>query len=176
MELLGRLGTLGHIAGAGGDPLLEVLVMDQLLYGLIFKLAETGFPQVMDGEGVGSIGEQDVGSFHRTQQRRGEHGVHLRILEPLLQLVQLGAALVAQGQVGAAADVQALQVAGGHAMADEMKLECFHGKDLFGSESGCGAAAGAENPAENRTACQIFSVSAAAVRPQNVCVNTSSLT
>ena len=71
--------------------------------------------------------EQDVGCFHRAQQRGGEHGIHLRILEPLFQLIELRAALVAQRDVGAAADVQALQVACSHAVADEMKLERFHG-------------------------------------------------
>ena len=80
---------------------------------------------------VGSPGEQDVGSFHRTQQRGGKHGVYLWVVEPLLQVSQLGASLVAQGQVGAAADVQALQVARGYAVADEMKLEGFHGSHLF---------------------------------------------
>ena len=73
------------------------------------------------------IREQDVGCFHRAQQRGGEHGIHLRILEPLFQLIELRAALVAQRDVGAAADVQALQVACSHAVADEMKLERFHG-------------------------------------------------
>ena len=55
----------------------------------------------------------------------GEHRVHLRILEPLLQLLQLGAALITQGDVRTTADVQALQITGRHAVADEMKFERF---------------------------------------------------
>ena len=35
--------------------------------------------------------------------------------------------LITQRDVRAAADVQALQVAGSHAVADEVKLESFHG-------------------------------------------------
>ena len=126
VELVGGLGPLGHIAGAGGDPLFEVLIVHQFLHGLVLKLAEARLPQVVDGEGVLCVREQDVRRFHRAQQGRGEHGVHLRVLEPLLQLGQLGTALVAQRDVGAAADVKALQVAGGHAVADEMKLKGFH--------------------------------------------------
>ena len=80
---------------------------------------------------VGSPGKQDVGGLYRTQQRGGKHGVHLWVVEPLLQVSQLGASLVAQGQVGAAANVQALQVARSYAVADEMKLEGFHGSHLF---------------------------------------------
>ena len=34
---------------------------------------------------------------------------------------------ISQRDIGAAADVQALQVACSHAVADEMKLERFHG-------------------------------------------------
>ena len=41
----------------------------------------------------------------------------------------------AQGDVRAAADVQALQITGRHAVADEMKFERFHGKTpLSGKE------------------------------------------
>ena len=80
---------------------------------------------------MGSSGEQDVGGLYRTQQGGGENSIYLRVGEPLLQVGQLGASLVAQGQVSAAADVQALQVARGHAVADEMKLEGFHGSHLF---------------------------------------------
>ena len=101
--------------------------MHQLLDRLVLKLAKAGFPQVVHGKGVLCIREQDVGCFHRAQQRGGEHGIHLRILEPLFQLIELRAALVAQRDVGAAADVQALQVACSYAVADEMKLERFHG-------------------------------------------------
>ena len=131
MELLGGLCALRQIAGARGDPLFKVLVVHELLYGAALKLAKTGLPQIVHRKLVGSPGKQDVGGFHRTQQRGGKHGVYLRIGEPLLQVSQLGASLVAQGQVGAAADVQALQVARGYAVADEMKLEGFHGSHLF---------------------------------------------
>ena len=127
VELVGRLCVFGHIAGAGGDPLFKVLVVHQLLDRLVLKLAKAGLPQVVHGKGVLCIREQDVGCFHRAQQRGGEHGIHLRILEPLFQLIELRAALVAQRDVGAATDVQALQVACSHAVADEMKLERFHG-------------------------------------------------
>ena len=105
--------------------------MDEILHRESLKLAKTGFPQVVHRKLVGSPGKQDVGGFHRTQQRGGKNGVYLRVDEPLLQVCQLGAALVAQGQVGAAADVQALQIARRHAVADEMKLEGFHGSHLF---------------------------------------------
>ena len=101
--------------------------MHQLLDRLVLKLAKTSLPQVVDRKGVLCIREQDVCRLHCTQQGRGEHGIHLRILEPLLQLRQLGAALITQRDVRAAADVQALQVAGSHAVADEVKLESFHG-------------------------------------------------
>ena len=51
------------------------------------------------------------------------------------QLLQLGASLITQGDVRAAADVQALQITGRHAVADEMKFERFHGKTpLSGKE------------------------------------------
>ena len=101
--------------------------MHQLLDRLVLKLAKTGLPQVVDRKSVLCIREQDVCRLHCTQQGRGEHGIHLRILEPLLQLRQLSAALITQRDVRAAADVQALQVAGSHAVADEVKLESFHG-------------------------------------------------
>ena len=52
------------------------------------------------------------------------------VLKAFLQFGQLGTALVAQRDVGAAADVQALQVAGGHAVTDEMELKGFHAKYL----------------------------------------------
>ena len=126
MELLGGLGSFGHEAGAGGDPLLEVLILDQLLDGAVLENAEARLPQVVDRELMGRVGEEDVRRFHRAHQRRGENSVHLRILEPLLQVGQLGASLVAQGDVRAAADVQPLQVAGRDAVADEMQLKCFH--------------------------------------------------
>ena len=72
---------------------------------------------------------------HSAHQRGGEHRIHLRILEPLLQLLQLGASLITQGNVRTAADVQALQITGRHAVADEMKFERFHGKTpLSGKE------------------------------------------
>jgi hypothetical protein len=66
-----------------------------------------------------------------TARRGGENSIYLRVGEPLFQLGKLRTALVAQGQVSAAADIQALQVARGHAVADEMKLEGFHGSHLF---------------------------------------------
>ena len=75
---------------------------------------------------MGGVGEEDVGGLHRAHQRGGEDGIHLRVLEPLFQLLQLGAALVAQRDIRTAADVQPLEVALGHAMADEMKFERFH--------------------------------------------------
>ena len=108
VELLRGLCALRHKAGARGDPLLEVLVLHQLLDGMVLKDAETGLPQVMHRELVGRIGEQDVGRLHGTHERGREDGIHLRILEPLFQLGQLGAALVTQGDVRAAADVKAL--------------------------------------------------------------------
>ena len=75
---------------------------------MVLKDAETGLPQVMHRELVGRIREQDVGRLHGAHERGREDGIHLRILEPLFQLGQLGAALVAQGDVRAAADVKAL--------------------------------------------------------------------
>ena len=108
MELLGRLCALRHETRAGGDPLLEVLVLHQLLDGMVLKDAEARLPQVVHRELVGGIREQDIGRLHGAHQGGGEDGIHLRILEPLLQLGQLGAALVAQGDVRAAADVKAL--------------------------------------------------------------------
>ena len=85
-------------------------------------------PQVVDGELMGRPGEKDVRRLDGPQHRRGKHGVHHRVVEPRLQLGQLGPALVAQGQVGAAADVAALQVAGGQAVADQMQLKGLHAK------------------------------------------------
>ena len=126
MELLGGLGTLGHKAGAGGDPLFKVLILDQLFHRAVLKHAEARLPQVVHRELVGGVGEEDVGGLHRAHQRGGEDGIHLRVLEPLFQLLQLGAALVAQRDIRTAADVQPLEVALGHAMADEMKFERFH--------------------------------------------------
>ena len=108
VELLGGLCALRQIAGTRGDPLFEVLVLHKFLHRSALKLAKAGFPQIVHRKLVGSPGEQDVGGLHRTQQRGGK-----------------------QGQVGAAADVQALQVARGYAVADEMKLEGFHGSHLF---------------------------------------------
>ena len=135
MELLGGLCSLGHKAGAGGDPLLEILFLDQILHGPVLKHAEACFPQVVHRELVACIGEQNVRCLHSAHQRGGEHRVHLRILEPLLQLLQLGASLITQGDVRTAADVQALQITGRHAVADEMKFERFHGKTpLSGKE------------------------------------------
>ena len=135
VELLGGLCSLGHKAGAGGDPLLEILFLDQILHGAVLKHAKARFPQVVHCELVACIGEQNVRGLHSAHQRGGEHRVHLRILEPLLQLLQLGASLITQGDVRAAADVQALQITGRHAVADEMKFERFHGKTpLSGKE------------------------------------------
>ena len=127
VELVGGLCPFRQIVGTRRDPLFTVLVVHQLLDRLVLKLAKTGLPQVVDRKGVLCIREQDVCRLHCTQQGRGEHGIHLRILEPLLQLSQLSAALITQRDVRAAADVQALQVAGSHAVADEVKLESFHG-------------------------------------------------
>ena len=131
VELLGGLCALRQIAGARGDPLFEVLVVDEILHRAPLKLAKTGLPQVVHRKLVGSPGEQDVGGLHRTQQGGGENSIYLRVGEPLLQVGKLRTALVAQGQVSAAADIQALQVARSHAVADEMKLEGFHGSHLF---------------------------------------------
>ena len=128
MELLRGLCALRHKAGARGDPLLEVLVLHQLLDRMVLKDAETGLPQVMHRELVGRIGEQDVGRLHGAHERGREDGIHLRILEPLFQLIELGAALVTQRDVRAAADVKALQIAGSQAVADEMELKGFHAK------------------------------------------------
>ena len=44
MDLLGGLCALRQIAGARGDPLFKVLVVDELLYGAALKLAKTGLP------------------------------------------------------------------------------------------------------------------------------------
>ena len=126
VELLGGLSPLRHKAGTRGDPLFKVLVVHQFLHGLVLEFAKARLPQIVHRKGVGRVGEQDVGRFHRTQHGRGEHGVHLGVLKAFLQFGQLGTALVAQRDVGAAADVQALQVAGGHAVTDEMKFKCFH--------------------------------------------------
>ena len=131
MELLGGLCALRQIAGARGDPFFEVLVLHELLHRSALKLAKAGLPQIVHRKLVGGPGEQDVGGLHRTQQGGRENSIYLRVGEPLLQVSQLGASLVAQGQVSAAADVQALQVARGYAVADEMKLEGFHGSHLF---------------------------------------------
>ena len=127
MERFGRLRAFGHKAGAGGNPLLEVFVLDQLLHGVVLKDAEAGLPQVVDRELMGRVGEEDVRRLHGAHQRRGEHGVHLGVLEPLLQVGQLGAAFVAQGDIRSTADVQPLEVARRDAVADQMQFECFHG-------------------------------------------------
>ena len=50
MERFGRLRTFGHKAGAGGDPLLEILFLDQILHGAVLKHAEARFPQVVHCE------------------------------------------------------------------------------------------------------------------------------
>ena len=44
VELLGGLCSLGHKAGAGGDPLFEILFLDQILHGAVLKHAKARFP------------------------------------------------------------------------------------------------------------------------------------
>ena len=75
---------------------------------------------------MGGLREQDGRGLHCTHQRGGEYRVHLRVHKALAQLLQLCAALLAQGQVGAAADIKPLQVALGDAVADQMQLKGFH--------------------------------------------------
>ena len=126
VEIGGGLGPLGGEARPRGDPLGKVGVLHQLFHRPALKDPKVGLPQVVDGELVGRMGEQDARRLHRTQQRGGKDGVHLRILEPRLELGQLGPPFLAQGQVGAAANVAAVQVAGGQAVADQMQLKGLH--------------------------------------------------
>ena len=54
------------------------------------------------------MGEQDAAVSTARSSGEEKTGVHLRILEPRLELGQLGPPFLAQGQVGAAANVAAV--------------------------------------------------------------------
>ena len=124
------LGPRGHRTAGGVHPPGELGVFHQLLQRPAFKLAERHLPQVLQFD-LAHAGEQHVRRLGGPQQGAGEHQRYLRVAELRFQLLQLGAALGAQGQVGAAAYVQPLQVPGGQAMADQMEFVIFHGVSHF---------------------------------------------
>ena len=119
-----------------GNQIEEVIrVVHQLPDGLAVKHAKAGLPQILQFVQVSRMGKQQLRGLYGAGQRRGEHGVYLRVGKAVFQLLQPGAALVAQGQVGAAAQVQAGKVALGQAVADEMQFVGFHsGRSPFGQK------------------------------------------
>ena len=104
--------------------------MDQLLHLAVLKFAETHLPQILQLQ-LAHAGKQQVGALFRPQHRADEHQRHLRVGKTLFQPGQLGAALVAQRQIGAAADITAFQIPGGEPVADEMQFVVFQNRVLL---------------------------------------------
>ena len=108
-EHLPVLRTLGHGAAGGIHPLGKLGVLHQLLHGAALKLAKGHLPQVIQLN-LPHAGKQNLRRLGGALQRAGKHQRHLRIVKILFQCFQLGAALVTQRQIAAAANVQPLQV------------------------------------------------------------------
>ena len=111
------LGTLGHLLAVGVHPAGKGGVLDQLFQRLALKHAEGHLPQILQ-RNLMHAGIEQVCRLYRPLQRRGEHHRDLRVGVLLFQRQQPGLALVAQRQIGAAADVAALQVAGSQSVTD----------------------------------------------------------
>ena len=124
------LGTIGVGAAGGVHPLGKLRVLDQFSDGAVFKLAKVHLPQVLQNRELG-VGEQYFRCLLGAQHGGAEHKRNIRILELGFQLLQLGAALRAQGQVCAAADIAAIQVALGQAVADQMQFIIFQKQNLL---------------------------------------------
>ena len=124
------LGTIGVGAAGGVHPLGKLRVLDQFSDGAVFKLAKVHLPQVLQNRELG-VGEQHFRCLLGAQHGGAEHKRNIRILELGFQLLQLGAALRAQGQVCAAADIAAIQVALGQAVADQMQFIIFQKQNLL---------------------------------------------
>src|SRR5699024_9718649 len=75
---------------------------------------------------------KQLGGLGGPQQRRGEDHLRRRVGKPGPELRQLGAALLTQRQVGAAADVPPVQVALGQTVADQVELEVQQMERLLG--------------------------------------------
>ena len=124
------LGSLRHGMAGGVDPPGKLRVMDQLLHLAVLKFAETHLPQILQLQ-LAHAGEQQVGALSGPQHRADKHQWHRRVGKALFQPGQLGASLVAQRQVGAAADITPLQIPGGETMADEMQFVVFQDEVLL---------------------------------------------
>ena len=86
-------------------------------------------PWVM--QAASSVWVQHFRCLLGAQHGGAEHKRNIRILELGFQLLQLGTALRAQGQVCAAADIAAIQVALGQAVADQMQFIIFQKQNLL---------------------------------------------
>ena len=124
-EHLPVLRARGHRAARRVHPLGKLRVLHQLLHGSALKLAKGHLPQVVQLN-LPHAGKQNLRRLGGALHRAGEHQRHDRIVKILFQRFQLGAALVAQGQVAAAANVQPLQIARRQAVADQMQFIIFH--------------------------------------------------
>ena len=117
---VGRAGV-----GIALQPLLIGGVTLQLVGGLSLKIAEIAFPQfINDRARHGRI--NDRRGLHAAFQRRGKHVFRHRIGIRVLQIINLGGALFAEGFVGAAA-VFRLQIALRGAVTDQMNAVGLHG-------------------------------------------------
>ena len=101
------LGTLGHRAARRVHPLGKLRVLYQLLHGAALKLAKGHLAQVVQLN-LPHAREQNLRRLGGALHRAGEHQRHLGVIKILHQRFQLGAALIAQRQVAAAANVQPL--------------------------------------------------------------------
>ena len=116
------LGALGHCVARRVHPGRKGRVFRKFGDLTALKFAEIHLPQIAQ-RNLPHAGEQDVRRFGRAQQRRGENQLDRRIGEIPLERGELGAAFVAQRQVGAGADIPAFEVAGRQAVADQVKFE-----------------------------------------------------
>ena len=128
MEVRRGLGVGRGVAAGGVHPAGKVRVLHQLLHLAALIHAESHLPQVLHHHLLAGLREEDLGGFHRAAHGGAEHRIRLRIGKPCPQVQQIGPALLAQGQIGSAAHVKAVQVALGQAMADEMQLIALHKK------------------------------------------------
>ena len=116
------LGAFGHCVARRVHPGRKGRVFRKFGDLTALKFAEIHLPQIAQ-RNLPHAGEQDVRRFGRAQQRRGENQFDRRIGEIPLERGELGAAFVAQRQVGAGADIPAFEVAGRQAVADQVKFE-----------------------------------------------------
>jgi len=129
-EHLPVLRARGHRAARRVHPLGKLRVLDQFSDGAVFKLAKVHLPQVLQNRELG-VGKQHFRCLLGAQHGGAEHKRNIWILELGFQLLQLGTALRAQGQVCAAADIAAIQVALGQAVADQMQFIIFQKQNLL---------------------------------------------